>query len=140
MDRGYFEIVRLLLESAPEILGGNSGLAVKGGTAINLFVLNMPRLSVDIDAVYTDHRASRDEALRRTAERFREAQARLSKLGIRSKIAATKQAEEAKLFIRRGRSQVKVEVNHVFRGTLFPAEERRLADEPRKMFTMDASL
>ena len=33
--------------------------ALKGGTAINLFVRDMPRLSVDLDLVFTDHRLPR---------------------------------------------------------------------------------
>ena len=36
---------------------------MKGGTAINLFVQDMPRLSVDIDVVYANHTQPRAEAL-----------------------------------------------------------------------------
>lgn len=36
---------------------------MKGGTAINLFVQDMPRLSVDIDVVYIRRDATRDQAL-----------------------------------------------------------------------------
>ncbi len=36
---------------------------MKGGTAINLFLRDMPRLSVDLDLVFTDHRAERNEAI-----------------------------------------------------------------------------
>ena len=63
MDKAYIEIVRLLLESAPAIFE-TPHFAMKGGTAINLFIEDMPRLSVDIDVVYTDHQATRDEALK----------------------------------------------------------------------------
>ena len=61
MDKSYIETVRLLLESAPAIFG-HPHFAMKGGTAINLFVQNMPRLSVDIDVVYADHTAPRPHA------------------------------------------------------------------------------
>ena len=63
MDKSYIETVRLLLESAPAIFW-HPYFAMKGGTAINLFVQNMPRLSVavDIDVVYADHTASRQAA------------------------------------------------------------------------------
>jgi hypothetical protein len=50
MDKSYIEIVRLLLESAPAIFE-TPHFAMKGGTAINLFIEDMPRLSVDIDVV-----------------------------------------------------------------------------------------
>jgi hypothetical protein len=49
-DRNYIDTVRLLLESAPAIFA-HPHFAMKGGTAINLFVQDMPRLSVDIDVV-----------------------------------------------------------------------------------------
>jgi predicted nucleotidyltransferase component of viral defense system len=41
---------------------------VKGGTAINLFVRDMPRLSVDLDLVFPDHTLTREEALKRSTE------------------------------------------------------------------------
>lgn len=36
--------------------------ALKGGTAINLFVRDMPRLSVDLDLVFPDHTLPREQA------------------------------------------------------------------------------
>ena len=47
----YHQQVALLLEVLP-LVGRESCFALKGGTAINLFVRNMPRLSVDIDLAY----------------------------------------------------------------------------------------
>jgi hypothetical protein len=46
MEKTYNETVRLLLEAAPTIFE-TPDFAMKGGTAINLFVQDMPRLSVD---------------------------------------------------------------------------------------------
>ena len=51
MDKHYADTVRLLLNIAPEVFD-NDVFAMKGGTAINLFLRDMPRLSVDIDVVY----------------------------------------------------------------------------------------
>ena len=48
----YGDTVRLLLDVIPATLR-SPRFAMKGGTAINLFVLDMPRLSVDIDLAYT---------------------------------------------------------------------------------------
>lgn len=42
--------VRLLLEILP-FVAKESCFAIKGGTAINLFVRDLPRLSVDIECV-----------------------------------------------------------------------------------------
>jgi predicted nucleotidyltransferase component of viral defense system len=53
--------------------------ALKGGTAINFFVRNMPRFSVDIDLTYlpvADRKTSLaqiDAAMKRIAERIRRA-------------------------------------------------------------------
>lgn len=47
----YFNQVALLVHVMPEILESHC-FALKGGTAINLFYRDMPRLSVDIDLVY----------------------------------------------------------------------------------------
>ena len=47
----YKKQVQLLLAVIPEI-AKEQNLALHGGTAINLFIRNMPRLSVDIDLTY----------------------------------------------------------------------------------------
>ena len=62
MDKTYADTVRLLLAVAPDVFA-NDIFAMKGGTAINLFVRDMPRLSVDIDVVYRPWQTPRDEAL-----------------------------------------------------------------------------
>ena len=62
MDKGYADAVRLLLTVAPEVFA-NDIFAMKGGTAINLFVQDMPRLSVDIDVVFLPRQMPRDEAV-----------------------------------------------------------------------------
>jgi hypothetical protein len=51
MTETYAQQVRLLLDVLPEVAKEDC-FALHGGTAINLFVLNMPRLSVDIDLTY----------------------------------------------------------------------------------------
>ena len=63
MDKFYVDTVRLLLATLPEVFAFPK-FALKGGTALNLFVQNMPRLSVDIDVVFTDHLTPRNEALK----------------------------------------------------------------------------
>lgn len=62
MDKAYADTVRLLLAVTPAVFN-NDIFAMKGGTAINLFVQDMPRLSVDIDVVYRPWQTQRDEAL-----------------------------------------------------------------------------
>jgi predicted nucleotidyltransferase component of viral defense system len=47
----YYKQVQLLLEVMPYV-SKEECFALKGGTAINMFVRDMPRLSVDIDLMY----------------------------------------------------------------------------------------
>lgn len=54
--------VQLLLDVLPEV-GKEECFAMHGGTAINLFYRDMPRLSVDIDLTYIPI-ADRDESLK----------------------------------------------------------------------------
>ena len=81
---------------------------MKGGTAINLFIEDMPRLSVDIDVVYTDHQVTRDAALKSISSGLEAVRKRLVKIGLEAEVSATKDGDEIKLFIQRGRNQVKV--------------------------------
>lgn len=50
-DRRYTDRVRLLVEILP-MLAQEPRFALKGGTAINLFEHDLPRLSVDIDLAW----------------------------------------------------------------------------------------
>ena len=54
MNQTYLDTARLLMQVAPLVFVGDT-FALKGGTAINLFVRDMPRLSVDLDLVFHDH-------------------------------------------------------------------------------------
>ncbi|MDI1249241.1 MAG: nucleotidyl transferase AbiEii/AbiGii toxin family protein [Lacunisphaera sp.] len=133
MDKTYIDTVRLLLEIAPEVFRADS-FAMKGGTALNLFVQDMPRLSVDIDVVYVKHRVAREEALAEIGRELGALRQRLRERGIEvEEIKAV--GDETKLFARRGRQEVKIEVNHVFRGTLLPTEARDLVPTARDLFT-----
>jgi hypothetical protein len=56
----YKDRVSLLLDILP-IVAKRKCFALKGGTALTLFIWEMPRLSVDIDLVYLPI-SDRDEA------------------------------------------------------------------------------
>lgn len=51
MNDAYLNAVRLLHKVAPTVFASDA-FALKGGTAINLFLQDLPRLSVDMDLVY----------------------------------------------------------------------------------------
>ena len=50
-DNPYYQQVELLIAVLP-VISRYTDFSLKGGTAINLFVQQMPRLSVDIDLTY----------------------------------------------------------------------------------------
>jgi len=50
-DSSHFKQAQLMLRVTPHV-AAEECLALKGGTAINLYVRDMPRLSVDIDLAY----------------------------------------------------------------------------------------
>ena len=51
MNNVYTQKVEVLLKIIP-IVSGEECFAIHGGTAINLFVKNLPRASIDIDLTY----------------------------------------------------------------------------------------
>lgn len=113
--------------------------ALKGGTAINLFVRDMPRLSVDLDLVFSDHAPPRDEALARINEAIRQAAERLKKRGFQTH-APVAEAGETKLLVRRGRFEVKIEVNFVMRGTVQPVRRASLTPAARDALMADLDI
>lgn len=116
MNQIYLDTARLLTQVAPLVFVDDT-FALKGGTAINLFMRDMPRLSVDLDLVFPDHTLPRDEALTRINAAVRQAGERLKKRGFQTHALAAA-AGETKLLVRLGSIQVKVEVNFVMRGTV----------------------
>ncbi len=125
MNRTYLETARLLTRVAPLIFTDNS-FALKGGTAINMFVREMPRLSVDLDLVFFDHRLVREQALQRINAAIRHASERLKSMGFQTHVATHADVGETKLLIRRSDLEVKVEVNFVMRGTVYPVRVESL--------------
>ena len=89
----YKKQVSLLLDILPEI-AKEEVFALHGGTAINLFCLNMPRLSVDIDLTYipaSENRNADFQNIRSALERIKD---RLKKLIPESSFADPIRAEE----------------------------------------------
>jgi predicted nucleotidyltransferase component of viral defense system len=108
MNATYIEIVRLLLEAIPVVFQ-EPQFAMKGGTALNLFIQDLPRLSVDIDVVFVDHTASRAEALRKIGASLDAIQSELKRRGLDAERLLRADGDEAKLLLRRGYALVKVE-------------------------------
>lgn len=128
LDR-YVRQVRLLVRTIPEI-AEEPDFALKGGTAINLFVRDLPRLSVDIDLVYLPV-AERDASLAAVKDGLGRVAERINRRGLRAKRTA---ADGTKLEISDGTSRVLVEANPVIRGTVFDAELRSVSASVEEQF------
>ena len=120
LSESYQRQVALLVRVLPHV-AVEECFALKGGTAINLFVRDMPRLSVDIDLTYVPvasreaSLAAIDAAMRRIANRIR------GKIREAQIVPSTIQPENivTKLLVRHENAQVKIEVTPVLRGCVF---------------------
>lgn len=126
MNALYLQTARLLTQVAPTVFADGE-FALKGGTAINLFLRDMPRLSVDLDLVFVDYRAPRDQALVRINESIRLISERLEARGFQTRRQAQPDLGETKLLVRRDGIEVKIEVNTVMRGTVHPVRPTGLS-------------
>lgn len=139
MRQEYVATVRLLIDIAPTVFRSPL-FAMKGGTALNLFVQDMPRLSVDIDVVLTDHSLERDDALSAIDGALKQVRSALEEKGFKVTAPQASGGEEIKLLVRDEKAEVKIEVNHVFRGTLLPSALTPLSEaaqdrqHPRDIF------
>jgi hypothetical protein len=138
MNPVYLETARLMAQVAPLVFVDDT-FALKGGTAINLFVRDMPRLSVDLDLVFPDHALPREQALARIREAIREAAGRLTRRGFSVHIPEA-DAGETKLLVRRGRIEVKVEANFVMRGTVHPVRRASFTSAARDQLLADVDI
>jgi len=133
----YYSQVELLLNVLPFINKDND-FALKGGTAINFFVRDLPRLSVDIDLVFLPIK-DRKETLSSITEKLRS----IGNL-IRSKIDGAKVFEQLHggsdslngLQVETKNAVIKIETNTVIRGSVFEPELMRLCSKAEEMFEL----
>lgn len=139
MNASYIDTVRLLLSVTPVVFASGR-FAMKGGTALNMFVQDMPRLSVDIDVVYLDATASREEALQTIAQELGIIKQVLERQGLQVRLPANAQGDEVRLLVTSATAQVKVEINFVFRGTVLPPLILPLVMTAQNLFTTAVSV
>jgi predicted nucleotidyltransferase component of viral defense system len=139
MNPSYLATARLLAEIAPVVFESNA-FALKGGSAINLFLRAMPRLSVDLDLVFLDHRLPRQDALARINDALRAAKDRLEHRGLRVRALSAADMGETKLLVQREAVAVKVEVNTVIRGAVHPPKVMALNAVAQEALMSDLDL
>ena len=130
MNEAYKGQVSLLLSVLPEI-AKEKCFALHGGTAINLFVREMPRLSVDIDLTYLpiEERVSSLEKIEAALDRIKE-----QVLRVIPSVQIHHQKAVSKLQVSNEGLQVKVEVNQINRGVLSEPIEFPLCETAQQQF------
>jgi predicted nucleotidyltransferase component of viral defense system len=136
-DTVFFRQAELLLRILP-LIHKEEVFALKGGTAINFFVRDLPRLSVDIDLTYLPVN-ERDFALNDT----RNALIRISE-EIQRRIPGTKVTLRnirgtsvlKGMVVEREGVTVKIEPNLVMRGSVYPPEVKPLSRKAQDVFEL----
>lgn len=134
MRDAYKKQVALLIDILTEIAKEDT-FALHGGTAINLFHLNMPRLSVDIDltsVLFSDNRNKDLKKIRYSLDSIKK-RLKLAFPNIRfnDEIRAD---EDLKLLCSRNNVTVKVEVNQINRGLIAEPCKKILCNRAEKEF------
>jgi predicted nucleotidyltransferase component of viral defense system len=128
MNKIYRQQVELLLKIMPTLAEIES-FAIHGGTAINLYVLDLPRYSVDIDVTYTP--------IKPREESFAEIHKNLSiiKEKVKSIIPNVVVAEKPnKIYCTQKGVMVKIEVSGTKRGLVEPPEIKALCPKAQNEF------
>lgn len=129
----YRRQVALLLRTIP-FIAKEKCFALKGGTAINLFVRDLPRLSVDIDLTYLPI-YGRKRSLGAIDKAMKRIEAGIKKGMKAARVTNTiKEGAITKLVVREAGVQIKIEVTPVLRGCAFDAEMRDVSPSVEEMF------
>lgn len=138
MREKYRNQVRLLLRVLP-FVAQEKDLALKGGTAINFFWHNYPRLSVDIDLTWLPVE-DRKSSLSGITKSVQNINGRIQK-AIPDAVVSEQQSGGAlsKLVIRNKKAQIKIEVNTVLRGSVYDPVEKELCTNLQNEFELYSS-
>ena len=130
----YHQQVQLLVKLLV-LVDSESCFALKGGTAINLFVQNLPRLSIDIDLVYLPNE-NRNTAL----DNIKQALDRISQLidkqfnHARVVKSYLDKDDALRLVVTVNGVLVKIELSPVLRGTVFAPQRMRVVAQVEDRF------
>jgi len=132
MNESYKKQVALLIRIMP-LVYKIPDFAVHGGTAINLFVKNMPRYSVDVDLTFLPI-TNREESIQDINNHLITLKQLIEKAipGIR----VVPKTAVLKLQCTYDGASVKIEVNGIKRGIIGKVEEKELCEKAQKEFKM----
>jgi predicted nucleotidyltransferase component of viral defense system len=135
----YLKQAELLLKVLPHI-AREEVFGLKGGTAINFFWRDFPRLSVDIDLTYLPIQ-ERELSFVNISDRLASIQLRLER--IFNNIRVTQKLTASKiigLILNLDGATVKVEPNTIIRGNVFPVVNKKLCKRAEEKFELTTSV
>ncbi len=135
ISQQYLSQVDLLLKCLPHVASCEN-FALKGGTAINFFLLDMPRLSVDIDVTFLPIKA-REESLQEIELSLIKIADSIKRAIPQTLIEYTREKKRnsiIKLLIKQNDTFVKIEPNLILRGTVFPVTLNTLSKKIEERF------
>ena len=134
MREVYMAQVALLVRLLP-IVAEETDFALKGGTAINLFHRDLPRLSVDIDLTYLPigERAASLAAIDAAMDRIASNVERLVPGAVPRRMPGGG-GHETRLLVRLDQAQVKIEVSPVARGTLHAPKAMQTSETVQEQY------
>lgn len=125
-DKRYADRLRLLVETLPTI-AQETRFALKGGTAINLFEDDLPRLSVDIDLTWLPV-GDFDADLHHIGVALGTLADKLASPPLRLEVRRSGSEGTTRLLASRGRARIQIETTPVMRGTVH--QVRRMQVQP----------
>lgn len=140
-DNPFLKQANLMIECLPVVFQEEC-FALKGGTAINLFLNNLPRLSVDIDLVYLPVEAF-DESQIEISNALMRIAKNLEKIIPKSKALLTKASDSLlaqKINLQFGRASVVIEPNFVIRGSLQKIKQLPLCALAQELFQKEVNI
>ena len=125
----YINQVNLLLEVIP-VVAKEKCFALKGGSAINMFCQDLPRLSVDLDLVYLtiEEREKSYENINAALERIK------NTLASRGYEAILQGKNEKKILCSNGAATIKIEPNYTIRGSLLEPKMLAVSQKVQENF------
>lgn len=128
----------LMLRCLPAI-AEEKVFALKGGTAINMFVRPMPRLSIDIDLTYLPIE-ERQLSLTKMSRALDNIAATIERTISGAKIQKIKRADQiVKLVVTSAEAKIKIEPNEVIRGTTSAPILMDLVPEAEALFELSVT-
>jgi len=135
-DSPYFKQVELIMKMMP-VINRYSPLALKGGTTINLYVRELPRLSVDIDLVYLPLQ-DRQSSLKHIAVLLNAIADAIE--DVIAELKVRRSLRDGKLHVMQESTRIKIEVSIILRGHLLEPLNMDVCEQVGEQFGESAML